>query len=276
MLNYNNSVIVIMDGGLGNKFNGLFQGIYFSNFYHKDLVVNNVRNRSTDFDLRLLFDFNFTYIENTITELDKKLEPSIPLYAHRKDIKYNRQVFLNQPIGKDSTFLLLNDRLNVTPEDLKSCYSRLKINSTIKDKVNRFVSDNNIDNNTLGLHIRASDFPSRDENIHYAYNFIKNNPTKRIFICTDEKAVEDFLKPNKNLVFYNKSHYTEKQNPAAGWNGQVIDSDNRRWNYNASRNEFSIIEAFIEMLILSKTNMHGNSRSTFLGWAKRFKESGLI
>ena len=101
-------------------------------------------------------------------------------------------------------------------------------------------------------------------------------PTKLIFICTDEKAVEDFLKPNKNLVFYNKSHYTEKQNPAAGWNGQVIDSDNRRWNYNASRNEFSIIEAFIEMLILSKTNMHGNSRSTFLGWAKRFKESGLI
>jgi hypothetical protein len=44
MLNYNNAVIVIMDGGLGNKFNGLFQGIYFSNFYHKDLVVNNVRN----------------------------------------------------------------------------------------------------------------------------------------------------------------------------------------------------------------------------------------
>lgn len=276
MLNYDNSIIVLLDGGLGNKFNGLFQGIYFANLYHKKLVINNIRNRSTDFDLRLLFDFDFEYIENTITELDKKLNPSIPLYAHRKDLNYNRQVFLNKPIGNHSSFALLNDRLFVSPEDVKHCFTTLKINSKIKDHVNKFISDNKIDNNTLGLHIRASDFPTRGLNIDNAYNFIKNNPSHRIYVCTDEKEVEDSLRRNKNLIFYNKSHYTEKQNPNSGWNGLVVDNDNRRWNYNASRNEASIIEAFIEMLILSKTNIYDNSKSSFLSWAKRFKESDLI
>jgi hypothetical protein len=37
-----------------------------------------------------------------------------------------------------------------------------------------------------------------------------------------------------------------------------------------------MIEAFIEMLILSKTTINGNPKSSFLGWAKRFADSGLI
>ena len=42
----------------------------------------------------------------------------------------------------------------------------------------RFVLSNNIDKNTLGLHIRASDFPSRDSNIEFAKNFIDKNQDK--------------------------------------------------------------------------------------------------
>lgn len=276
MLVYHNSIITILDGGLGNKFNGLFQGIHISRILDKNLVINNLRNHSTDFDLRLLFEFNFEYIENTLTDLDKKLDPSIPLYAHRQDIKYNRLVFLNQSIQNHNSFAYLTNSIHVPTSNLKDCYNSVKINNYVKNEVLRFVLSNNIDKNTLGLHIRASDFPSRDSNIEFAKNFIDKNQDKKIFVCTDEKEVELSLKSNKNLIFYPKLYYTEKFDKSSGWNGSIVDNDNRRWNYNAARNEPSMIEAFIEMLILSKTTINGNPKSSFLGWSKRFGESNLI
>jgi len=276
MLNYNNSIIVILDGGIGNKFNGLFQGIYLSNIYHKNLIINNLRNHTTDFDLRLLIDFEFGYIENTLTELDRKLNPSIPLYAHRQDIKYNRSVFLNQSIKNHDSFAFLTDNIQIPINEVNECYKRIKINSHIKNKVSSFITDKSIDKNTLGLHIRASDFPSRNSNIEFAKDFINKNQNKKIFVCTDEKEVELSLSVYSNLIFYPKLHYTEKFDKLKNWNGPTIDNDNRRWNYNAARNEPSMIEAFIEMLILSKTTINGNPKSSFLGWAKRFADSGLI
>jgi hypothetical protein len=276
MLNYNNSIIVILDGGLGNKFNGLFQGIYLSNLHHKNLIINNLRNHSTDFDLRLLFDFQFGYIENTLTELDRKLNPSIPLYAHRRDIKYNRDVFLNQSINNHDSFAFLTNSIQIPINHLNECYKRVKITSYIKNQLNSFITEKSIDKNTLGLHIRASDFPSRNSNIEFAKDFINKNQNKKIFVCTDEKEVELSLSVYSNLIFYPKLHYTEKYDKLGDWNGSIVDNDNRRWNYNATRNEPSMIEAFIEMLILSKTTINGNPKSSFLGWAKRFADSGLI
>jgi len=276
MLIYKNSIIAILDGGLGNKFSGLFQAIYLSRILDKNLVINNLRNHSTDFDLRLLFDFNFEYIENTLTELDNKLDPSIPLYAHRRDINYKRQVILSSTNYTHPSFAFLTNAIYVPKEELSKCYKHVYITKNICNKVNEFVSKYDISKNTLGLHIRASDFPSRLENIKFAEDFISKNSGKKIFICTDEKMVEDQFNHNPNLIFYPKLHYTEKFNKSIGWNGSIVDNDNRRWNYNASRNEESMVEAFIEMLILSKTTMHGNPGSSFLGWAKRFSESRLI
>lgn len=276
MLVYNNTIITILDGGLGNKFNGLFQGIYFSRILDKNLVINNLRNHSTDFDLRLLFDFNFEYIENTLTELDNKLDPTIPLYAHRKDINYKRQVILSNQNFKHQTFAFLTNAIYVPQNELMKCYKHVHITKNVANKVNEFLSRHKISKDTLGLHIRASDFPSRLSNIKYAEHFISQNSNKKIFICTDERLVEDQFNHNPNLIFYPKSHYTEKYNKSIDWNGEIVDNDNRVWNYNAARNEDSMIEAFIEMLILSKTNINGNPKSSFLGWAKRFGESNLI
>jgi len=91
-----------------------------------------------------------------------------------------------------------------------------------------------------------------------------------------KKKSNHLLSTYANLIFYPKLHYTEKYDKLGDWNGSIVDNDNRRWNYNAARNEPSMIEAFIEMLILSKTTINGNPKSSFLGWSKRFGDSGLI
>ena len=276
MLTYNNTIIDILDGGLGNKFNGLFQGIHLHKKLNKNLVINNVRNHSSDCNLKLLFDFDYEYIENTITELDNKLDLNIPIYLHKKHLNYKRRVIVNNNNYVDPTFVFLTDSLGVSGDILKECYKSVKITQSILDQVSKFVQQHNITKETLSLHIRGSDSPNRDENIRTSLDFISKNKDKQFFICTDEKSIEDQLRGNPNLVFYKKTSYTEKYDKSAGWNGAIVDNDNRRWNYNAARNEQSIVEAFIEMLILSKTTCCSNNRSTFLAWSKRFGESGLL
>jgi hypothetical protein len=276
MLNYKNTIINVLDGGLGNKFNGLFHGMYLSKKLNKNLVINNVRNHSTDCNFKSLLDFDYEYIENTITELDNKLDINIPIYLHKKHLNYKRKVIVGSDNYVDPTFVFLTDSLRISNDLLKECFDCIKINRSIVDRVTDFIQQNDISKNIIGLHIRASDSPDRAFNINCAKNFIESTKNQKIFICTDEKDVEDFFKQYENVFFYNKTSYTEKYDKSNGWNGVTIDNDNRKWNYNAARNEQSIIEAFTEMLILSKTSYVGNTKSSFLQWVNRFDHNKLI
>ena len=202
MLTYNNTIIDVLDGGLGNKFNGLFQGIYLHKKLNKNLVINNVRNHSSDCNLKLLFDFDYEYIENTITELDNKLDINIPIYLHKKHLNYKRRIVAGSTNYVDPTFVFLTDTLSIPNDVLKQCYDNIKISKPILDRVYDFLKENNISKDTLSLHIRASDSPSRSDNIKSSIDFISKNKDKRFFVCTDEKSVEDGLRNNPNLIFY--------------------------------------------------------------------------
>lgn len=270
-------VIALLDGGLGNKFNGLYSALYLSKLYNKQLHINNVRNNMGDFDLNKLFDIPYEYTEFINTEFDKTIPSSIPIFLHKKYFNFNRQTYHISNVNSEcKDFIFLTDRLIIPESELYSTINDLKLNNSIKQIINEFLTKNNINKNTIGIHIRGSDSPRRIDNINHAFNLINQNQNNKIFVCTDEKEISDYIKQYKNIVSYNTTNFTEKFNKSLDWNGSVIDSDNRKWNYNATRNEQSVLDAFVELLILSKTNIITENNSSFLIWAKRFSKSNLL
>jgi hypothetical protein len=266
-------IIALLDGGLGNKFNGLYSAIHLSKLYNKTLHINNVRNNMGDFDLKKLFNIPYEYTEYTHTQFDK----AIPIFLHKNYFKYNRNTHNISTINPSiEEFIFLTDRIIMNDIGLRNVINDLSINENIKNVVSEFLVKNNINKNTIGIHIRGSDSSCRLQNINDSFDLINKNRNKMIFACTDEREIFDKFKQYNNIVYYNTTQFTEKFNKQLDWNGSVVDSDNRRWNYNATRNEQSVIDAFIELMILSKTNIVSNNSSTFLKWAKRFGESNLI
>jgi predicted RNA-binding protein len=87
------------------------------------------------------------------------------------------------------------------------------------------------------------------------------------FVCSDDKATEDKFNELKNVLVYPKTSYVEKLVDGE-WTTKIKDSEGRIFPYNVDRSKQSVIEAFIDLLILSRTNIIIRNKSSFLGWAK--------
>lgn len=133
----------------------------------------------------------------------------------------------------------------INKHNIKKQYFNIKINDLIKQKINNFVQEKNIDHNTYGIHFRLTDAKSNKylteiQNIKNTMQAIINNhKNAQFFICSDEPDVEkEFIQLFGQKIFsFPKTHYPTYQN-------NVI-----------TRNENVMIEAFIDMNILASTTM---------------------
>jgi hypothetical protein len=89
-------------------------------------------------------------------------------------------------------------------------------------------------------------------------------------VCSDDKATEDKFAALPGVITFPKTQYPEKREDG-DWNKDTMDSDGRRFLCNVKRSRESIIEAFIDLLILSNTTISHGSSSTFFQLAKRYE-----
>jgi hypothetical protein len=132
-----------------------------------------------------------------------------------------------------------------------------------------FCKANNINNSVMGIHIRKTDGFQRmnEENL---IRYISNHQGIRCFVCSDDKSTEDKFAALPGVITFPKIEYAEKREEG-DWNKQTTDSDGRVFICNVKRSRTSIIEAFIDLLILSNTTISHGSTSTFFQLAKRYE-----
>lgn len=272
-------IIALLDGGLGNKLNGLFQAIHVSQILNAELEITNIRNNYGDFNLKNLLNFDFSYKDyDSHTEFDRSIDPKIPIFLHSKFFNYNRDIFDFNGAEQSNfdKFIILTDKINFDNSYLDTYIKLFSINKDILSMVNDFIKKNKIEENTIGLHIRGTDFQLRSQNIERAEKIINENKNNKIFVCTDEKELNEIYKKMSNVIIYEKNNFVKKFNDNLNWNGEILDVDKRKWNYNVYRNESVVKDSFIEMLILSETRMYGSGRSTFYTWAERIKKTKFL
>lgn len=233
-------IISSSQGGLSNRIKCLLSCMKISEKYNKELLLYWPKDSACNCNFNDLF-------ENKIKQISK--EEIINLFKKNKK---------NTLLYKDATFKIFSDKkiylkFNKIPEESKKeimdYLSKLKIKKDILKKVEDF--SKKFSKDIIGVHIRGGDFKilkSGMGNVSKKQDFIKQmeeeikkNPKIKFFLSSEDKNIEIELKK----IFKSKVITYPKKT-------------------NSRENEGSVKEAFIEMLLLSKTKkIIGTFGSTF-------------
>jgi hypothetical protein len=139
---------------------------------------------------------------------------------------------------------------------------RFAIQQHIISKFKKFINNKKIDESVTGVMIRKTDRPNfynyrSDE----YYSILFKNNQRQFFITSDCKQTESLYRKYKNVLCYPKTAFVQFNVHT----GRV------------ERSKQSVIEAFICLLVLSKTTIHDQfySQSTFLKVASYYKDTDI-
>lgn len=138
-------------------------------------------------------------------------------------------------------------------EVIKENFNKLKPKKDIVDKINNILIELKIDKNTIGIHARGTDFFR--EKVEKYFPIIENelNDNNDIFFCSDDPDWENIIKKK----YPNIKMRSNKDNV------YKIDKS-RNYNSNIMTPLDSVKDAYIDMVLLSKTNFkHFNGESSF-------------
>lgn len=274
-------LIIFCDGGLGNRLGVLIGGILVAKKLNRIPFICWPENTWCGCSFNDLFDSKYEVINLNINELFNK-------YKHDKFIIHENQTDLilehyypnleNINLFKSNDDKILIYYHNSIPEyftddEVLLTLKEFSIKSSINDKVIRFCNENKINYNTLGIHFRKTDFQYflNEEEI---FNYIKSSHENSFFICSDSFETEEKFSMLNNVKIYPKNNYVEKLKEGS-WNEFIIDNEGRQFNFNVNRTKESVIEGFIDLLILSRTNIMIDSHSTFLKFAKLYNKINI-
>ena len=272
------TITIFCDGGLGNRMGVLIGGILLAKKIGYTPIICWPENtwcgcsfedlfESTDFkiincDINTLFSSNLdkTFL---IHENQTKFELKNVL-SHTKEVYDNLK-------NSDADLIFYHNQISnyFNEYEVVELIKYLKINSYLLDRVKNFCDARGIDKSVYGVHFRKTDhiIVLDDDTI---YDNIRKSQDCRYFVCSDDKSTEDRFRQLKNVITYIKTFYVEKIYESSDWKDYIQDNEGRFFYSNINRTKRSVIEAFIDLLILSRTNIIVNTRSTFLNFSKLY------
>ncbi|MFY8016384.1 MAG: hypothetical protein ACOVN3_13140 [Limnohabitans sp.] len=281
-----NKHVVFCDGGLSNRLNTLIFALILKEKYKHEWELSWPVNNWCRARLASLFSIDIPVNENELIYYKEK-EDAFCLVMHENQcgfIDANINFQSNQHSYADYEKLLENEKPtlyyhNLIPQfatfaDMQSGLSHLSIHKDIHAKASGFCLRNQINDSVFGLHIRKTDFGSTvDDN--ELFNVVKDS-ANRFFVCSDDAEVNARFSKLPNCCVYKKTHFPSKMLGEKGWNDHTIDDQGREFFFNIDRSEASIVEALIDLLILSKTTHVATSHSTFLRMSMIFKATNFF
>jgi len=276
-----NKILIECGGGLGNRLGGLVSGLQVAEQCNLHPIVNWARHTTCDCDFDELFDTKTFYAKNI--KITKDTNPDLSSYDVVRPSKWLIETNNNTVFHDKRTLQNIKNLNNSIYYYSNSIPIYLNGQNTIKKllefiprkeilkKVKKFVSYNNINNSVKGLHIRKTDLNLVDENKYIP--IVRSNTNTRFFICSDSKEAEDKFQPYSNAIIKEKSFYVKKLFDNSAWRFKKgIDNDGNARKYNVNRSSDSVVEALVDMLILSHTDIEDTSRhSSFLRFSKYYK-----
>lgn len=276
-------VVICCDGGLGNRLNGLLGGLTIANLTGFSPIIVWPNNNWCDCLFFDLFENKNLKIRNTpIPEIFFEYKNNSFLVHENQSNIYSLN-FLSHEANSLNAIRKIKDSLvyyhNKIPtyfnqSDIIRSLKELKIKSDILQTAITFIQSNNVNKNVKGLHIRKTDNKKQvDENV--VFDNVKNSKNIRYFVCSDDQSVENKFNQLNNVIVFPKTNYVEKLVEGT-WNTPITDNAGRTFNFNVNRSKDSIIEAYKDILILSRCNLDKvKNKSTFFEIAKLYSNINL-
>lgn len=274
---------ILCDGGLGNRLGGLIGGLITAKILHCDPIICWPTNNWCGCEFTDLFDANLNVINLK----------SIDLFSANRDVCFmthfhNNEYESTNIFGhstedlaivkqKNNTVIYFNNKLpsytqqhNIV-EELK----KIQIKNDILSLVRNYCRANMIDFKTYGIHIRLTDNP-RKADIDSIFTLLSSSMKENYFVCSDDKDTELRFSTLPNVKINLKNNYVKKL-VEGSWNENIIDNEGRSFNFNVDRNKDSVVEALVDMLILSRTNLSKlKNKSTFYIFAKYYSNFDIF
>lgn len=266
-------LILFCDGGLGNRMNVVIGGMLLAKKLNREIVINWPVNQWCGVAFNTLFDTNEYHVDDTnINDLFAiyKDDAAFAIHVNQTNLqlKYVHDVRTYsikdlQDISNE-VMIYYHNRIPEyhTEDEIINTLLSIPIQPTISDRVVSFCILNDVNENVLGIHLRRTDMelpPTTNEVITLA----SSNPNHRFFICSDDSDTENTLRKLDNIITNDKHAYAEKY-ISGNWIQLMHDAEGRKTEYNMQRSEQSVIDAFVDLLILSKTNILIRTQSTFV------------
>jgi hypothetical protein len=267
------------DGGFNNRFNVLLSGLVLSKKTktHPIIIWNKTNFCSAEFkDIfecdHDVYDFDYnSFFDNHETLNIMHYNPFNKILEERSASSFNSLEEIVSYINSKNKdiFFHLSLRPSWVNDDflISEILPNVPFRKEIMGEVNKFLRYNNKEyREYYGIHIRKTDFPEYDERLEKnLFDIVKNNKREKFFVCSDDKQTEEKFKSLSNTFTYQKYNYVEKLNKELNWGDEVKDTYGRVFPFNVNRSKMNVVEAVIDMVILSKSKiLLTNTRSTFL------------
>ena len=272
---------ILCDGGLGNRMAGLVGGLITAARLDLDPVISWPQNNWCGAAFDDLFepqDFKFDSL--SVHQLIKADSPDLFLLHENQT---GAQLRTCLPHGRPSELKIQTRREDVVfytarvPEhlahqDVISMLGRLQPRAKIETRVTKFCAQHHIGKSTVGLHLRKTDQQHLDEDWWFDY-VQRKGAGKRYFVCSDDQATEQRFAALPNITVYPKTHYVTKLIEGPWRQSAVQDPDGRVFPNNVNRGRESVIQAWMDLLILSRCYILPTVKSSFSQTAAWWGES---
>ena len=266
-------MIIFSDGGLGNRLNSLIGGLVAAEKVGCTPVICWPVNNWCGCSFEDLFVSNLEILDKGVNDVfldDDKIylthDNQVGKVLKNKFDHSTESLELVRKMSEDIVYYHNKIPSYFSEDDVIKKLKTFKIVSSILIPAKSFCYQHNIGKKTKGVHLRKTDH-GRQIDSDQMFSSILSDKKSGYFVCSDDKATEDKFNELKNVLVYPKTSYVEKLIDG-NWTTKIKDSEGRIFPYNVDRSKQSVIEAFIDLLILSRTNIIIRNKSSFLGWAK--------
>lgn len=276
-----NNIYILCDGGLGNRLAGLVAGLITADRLNMHAVIcwppNNwcgcrfgdlFDERQHDVNRLGIHDLFHEWADRVFLMHENQTQAMLRHAASHG--RSGEQLALR--LGKDVVFYTARIPEHLPTGLVPHIFHRLEPAKSIQDRVYDFLQQHEIDSSTVGLHLRRTDQYNLDEDWWYDY-VQRKGAGRRYFVCSDDRDTEQRFAALKNVVTFPKTHYVEKLVPGPWRQDAVRDPDGRVFPNNINRTRESVIQAWIDLLILSETYILPTVKSSFSQAANWIKQS---
>lgn len=269
-------ISIICDGGLGNRLGGLIGGLKAASFFNYAPVIYWPENNWCDCPYTDLFGNLFNPINQEYIDIIKNNDDYILMTHTPSANDFGHSIEEMEKIKQfDKNVIYINNKLTSFCEEkfITQTLESIGINHEIKTKVVKFCDDKKIDSRVHGIQIRLTDNPKKP-NVEEIFDSVKKQPSQKFFVCSDDRDCELKFSTLPNVIINSKNAYVDKL-VDGDWNSEIVDKSGRHFNFNVNRTRLSVIEAFEDMLILSKTNLavSKKNKSTFFTFARYYAKT---
>ena len=277
----NKKIYILCDHGLGNRLASLIGGLTIAKRFNFSPIICWPTNNWCYAEFTDLFDLNFELADNNFSQsIVEQIQELGLQYFFISTFRDNR--ISTNCMGFDDIATANEDIIysqckipkgKITSEDVISALSSLKIRKKILEKVHSFCSVNEITGQTIGIHLRKSD-SNHIINDDEIFEEIKNSPHRKYFICSECKETQNKFSQLANVCVNYKDTEVKKITDAE-WRDSVIDKTGKAVLYNIERPKEQIVDALVDMLLLSRTSINKRAKSTFLTSAQYYSRISL-